>query len=130
MTSISSWPCSLSVCSRQNVSNSEATVGEAHGVTGLLDIAVGDQHLSLRVWPAVDTDQAPSALLPATGKIARDWDVIASGVSADRTVYAVDLRGHGASDWLGTYSTGPPMLDPPGLSSLEGNATSSRANPS
>jgi pimeloyl-ACP methyl ester carboxylesterase len=30
--------------------------------------------------------------------------VIASGLCVERTVYAVDLRGHGASDWPGTYS--------------------------
>ncbi|MEV1287655.1 alpha/beta hydrolase [Micromonospora sp. NPDC049679] len=70
----------------------------------LMDIAVGGLHFSLRVWQAVDKDKAPTVLLHATGKTARDWDVIASGLCAERTVYAVDLRGHGASDWPGTYS--------------------------
>jgi len=65
---------------------------------------VGDLHFSLRVWQAVDKKQAPVVLLHAMGTTARDWDVIASGLCAERTVYAVDLRGHGASDWPGTYS--------------------------
>ncbi|SDZ41875.1 Pimeloyl-ACP methyl ester carboxylesterase [Micromonospora pattaloongensis] len=70
----------------------------------LMDIVVGDLHFSLRVWQAVDEDKTPTVLLHATGKTARDWDVIASGLCAERTVYAVDLRGHGTSDWPGTYS--------------------------
>lgn len=69
----------------------------------LMDIVVGDLHFSLRVWQAVNEDKTPTVLLHATGKTARDWDVIASGLHAERTVYAVDLRGHGASDWPGTY---------------------------
>ncbi|MEU5940586.1 alpha/beta hydrolase [Micromonospora sp. NPDC047548] len=96
--------CSVWVCPRQNVLNSEAMVGEAPGVPELMDIAVGDLHFSLRVWQAVDKGETPTVLLHATGKTARDWGVIASGLRAERTVYAVDLRGHGASDWPGTYS--------------------------
>ncbi|MEV0431175.1 alpha/beta hydrolase [Micromonospora sp. NPDC050495] len=69
----------------------------------LVDIVVGDLHLSLRVWQALDKGRTPTLLLPAMGKTARDWDVIASGLCAERSVYAVDLRGHGASDWPGTY---------------------------
>ncbi|PZG21267.1 alpha/beta hydrolase [Micromonospora craterilacus] len=69
----------------------------------LMDVTVGDLRLSLRVWRAVDRGGTPTVLLHATGKTARDWDVIAAGLAAERTVYAVDLRGHGASDWPGTY---------------------------
>jgi pimeloyl-ACP methyl ester carboxylesterase len=69
-----------------------------------MDIAVGDLHFSLRVWQAVDEGKTSVVLLHATGKTARDWEVIASGLRAERTVYAIDLRGHGASDWPGTYS--------------------------
>ena len=43
-------------------------------------------------------------LLPATGETAEDWDVVASDLSGSRAVYAVNLRGHGASEWPGTYS--------------------------
>jgi pimeloyl-ACP methyl ester carboxylesterase len=77
---------------------------QAQGVPELMEIAVGDLRFSLRVWQAVDEDKTPTVLLHATGKTAHDWDVIAAGLCAQRTVYAVDLRGHGASDWPGTYS--------------------------
>jgi pimeloyl-ACP methyl ester carboxylesterase len=43
-------------------------------------------------------------LLPATGATAEDWDAVASRLSDERPVFAVDLRGHGRSDWPGTYS--------------------------
>ena len=46
----------------------------------------------------------PAVLLPGTGSAATDWDAIASELSRDRTVHAVSLRGHGQSDWPGTYS--------------------------
>jgi hypothetical protein len=49
---------------------SEATVGEAHGVHELMDIAVGDLHFSLLVWQAVDEDKTATVLLHATGKTA------------------------------------------------------------
>ncbi|MET7878352.1 alpha/beta fold hydrolase [Micromonospora profundi] len=70
----------------------------------LMDIMVGNVRLSLRLWPAVDEDKPPALLLHATGMTTGDWDVIASGLRVDRTVCAVDLRGHGASDWPGTYT--------------------------
>ncbi|MFJ6154372.1 alpha/beta fold hydrolase [Micromonospora profundi] len=70
----------------------------------LMDIMVGNVRLSLRLWPAVDEDKPPTLLLHAMGMTTGDWDVIASGLRVDRTVYAVDLRGHGASDWPGTYT--------------------------
>ncbi|GLY02489.1 hydrolase [Actinoplanes sp. NBRC 101535] len=60
--------------------------------------------LALRVWPAASRNAVPAVLLPATGKTAADWDTIAAPLSAERTVYAVDLRGHGASDWPGDYA--------------------------
>ena len=43
-------------------------------------------------------------LLPGTGATADDWDGIAAGLSADRTVFAINLRAHGDSDWPGTYA--------------------------
>ena len=46
----------------------------------------------------------PVVLLPATGETAEDWDAVASSLHSSRTVYAVSLRGHGASDWPGHYS--------------------------
>ncbi|MEW2476366.1 alpha/beta hydrolase [Micromonospora gifhornensis] len=69
----------------------------------LIDIMLGGLRLSLRVWPAADPARTPVVLLPATGRTAEDWDVIAAELAADRTVYGVDLRGHGGSDWPGAY---------------------------
>ncbi len=46
----------------------------------------------------------PVVLLPGTGATALDWDDVAADLAHDRTVHAVDLRGHGRSDWPGTYS--------------------------
>lgn len=43
-------------------------------------------------------------LLPATGATVADWDMVAEELGRDRTVHAVDLRGHGCSEWPGTYS--------------------------
>ena len=45
-----------------------------------------------------------SSCCRAQGLTASGWDVVASGLARDRTVCAVDLRGHGQSDWPGTYS--------------------------
>ncbi|WP_428963109.1 alpha/beta fold hydrolase [Micromonospora fluostatini] len=72
----------------------------------LMDVAVGDLHFALRVWPARDQERTPTVLLHGTGKTARDWDVIAAGLAAERPVYAVDLRGHGGSAWPGRYRVG------------------------
>lgn len=60
--------------------------------------------LSLRVWPAAEPVRPPVVLLPATGETAEDWDMVAAALSDTRTVHAVDLRGHGRSDWPGSYS--------------------------
>lgn len=60
--------------------------------------------LVLRVWPADEPSRPPVVLLPATAETAEDWDVVAAALSPTRTVYAVNLRGHGLSDWPGTYS--------------------------
>ena len=60
--------------------------------------------LSLRVWPCRRPTGPVVVLLPGTGAIAQDWDVVAARVSEDRPVVAVDLRGHGGSDWPGRYS--------------------------
>ncbi|MCA4133179.1 alpha/beta fold hydrolase [Arthrobacter sp. M4] len=51
-----------------------------------------------------DPASPPLLLLHATGETAADWDLVASRLCSKRTVIAVDLRGHGASDWPGVYS--------------------------
>ena len=69
-----------------------------------LDVAVHGVTLRLRVWPAADPSRPPVVFLPATAETAEDWDAVASALHSSRKVYAVNLRGHGPSDWPGTYS--------------------------
>ena len=47
---------------------------------------------------------APLVLLHALGENRLDWPEIADRLAQDFRVFAVDLRGHGDSDWPGTYS--------------------------
>jgi pimeloyl-ACP methyl ester carboxylesterase len=65
---------------------------------------LGAVTLAVRSWPCPEAAQPPVVLLPGAGATADDWDGIAAGLSVDRTVFAVDLRGHGDSDWPGTYA--------------------------
>ncbi|MFL4473178.1 alpha/beta fold hydrolase [Paeniglutamicibacter sp. MACA_103] len=70
-----------------------------------LSVVVGGLTLALRHWPAGEpSGRPPVVLLPATGVTAEDWDIVASALCPTRSVYAVNLRGHGPSDWPGTYS--------------------------
>lgn len=65
----------------------------------------GDVSLHVLTWshPA-PAQQSPVVLLPGTGLTAGDWEPVAAELSRTRVVHAVDLRGHGASDWPGSYS--------------------------
>ena len=47
---------------------------------------------------------APVVLLHALGETADDWAEVAAALSRSWHVYAVDLRGHGRSDWPGRYT--------------------------
>lgn len=67
-------------------------------------VVAGDVTLVVRTWPGKEDRHPPVVLLPATGETAEDWDVVASALVASRTVHAVNLRGHGRSDWPGSYS--------------------------
>ncbi|MFF9623557.1 alpha/beta fold hydrolase [Streptomyces griseosporeus] len=50
-------------------------------------------------------DQGPPVvLLHALGEDARSWRAVSSVLAAKWRVYAVDLRGHGRSEWPGRYS--------------------------
>ncbi|MBI0294314.1 alpha/beta fold hydrolase [Streptomyces sp. PRKS01-29] len=49
-------------------------------------------------------DAPPLVLLHALGEDASDWDEVAPVLARSRRVYALDLRGHGRSDWPGEYS--------------------------
>jgi pimeloyl-ACP methyl ester carboxylesterase len=69
-----------------------------------MKVGVDGVTLVVRVWPAADPTRPPVVLLPATAETAEDWDLVASALCSSRTVYSVNLRGHGPSDWPGDYS--------------------------
>lgn len=50
------------------------------------------------------SDRAPLVLLHALGEGRDDWDAVVHRFAEHFRVVAVDLRGHGASDWPGDYS--------------------------
>ncbi|MFJ7271889.1 alpha/beta fold hydrolase [Streptomyces sp. NPDC099050] len=52
----------------------------------------------------------PVILLPALGKTAADWASVRDELARERRVFALDLRGHGASSWPSAYSL-PLMRD-------------------
>lgn len=58
--------------------------------------------LAYRTWGRGDAP--PLVLLHGLGEGMDDWADVAPALAADRQVYAVDLRGHGRSDWPGDYS--------------------------
>lgn len=70
---------------------------------GLLQrVRAGAIRLAYRTWgPA---DGAPVVLLHALGEDSSDWAPIASALGSSWRIYALDLPGHGASDWPGSYS--------------------------
>ncbi|MFI6347759.1 alpha/beta fold hydrolase [Streptomyces sp. NPDC050560] len=49
-------------------------------------------------------DAPPLVLLHALGEGAADWESVTPDLARIRRVYALDLRGHGRSDWPGDYS--------------------------
>ncbi|MFJ3306439.1 alpha/beta fold hydrolase [Streptomyces sp. NPDC086549] len=49
-------------------------------------------------------DAPPLVLLHALGEDSGDWGTVAPALARGRRVYALDLRGHGRSDWPGEYS--------------------------
>jgi pimeloyl-ACP methyl ester carboxylesterase len=49
-------------------------------------------------------DAPPMLLLHAAGQDASAWSGVAPALAAAHSVYALDLRGHGRSDWPGAYS--------------------------
>lgn len=65
---------------------------------------LGDVTLAARTWTCPSPSHPPVVLLPGTGATAADWDLIAAELGRDRHAYAIDLRGHGDSDWPGEYS--------------------------
>lgn len=67
-------------------------------------VRVGAITLVVRTWQAQRGLHPPVVLVPGTAETAGDWDAVAEALSTTRTVHAINLRGHGSSDWPGTYS--------------------------
>ncbi|RKS72786.1 alpha/beta hydrolase family protein [Motilibacter peucedani] len=68
-------------------------------------VVAGEVTLAVKTWRTrAESPRRTVVLLPATAETADDWDVVAAALVDTRTVHAVDLRGHGGSDWPGTYS--------------------------
>jgi pimeloyl-ACP methyl ester carboxylesterase len=59
--------------------------------------------IALVRWGDAGSDKPPALLLHGTGFVGEIWDEIANGLAARYTVYALDRRGHGASDKPGRY---------------------------
>jgi pimeloyl-ACP methyl ester carboxylesterase len=51
-----------------------------------------------------DPEAPPVILLHGLGDDARSWDDVARALADRHCMYIPDMRGHGASDWPGTYS--------------------------
>lgn len=65
-------------------------------------VVVGGLRLMYRA--AGDPDAPPVVLLHALGDDRSGWDRVTRELADTYRVYALDLRGHGRSDWPGTYS--------------------------
>jgi 3-oxoadipate enol-lactonase len=63
---------------------------------------IGELRMSYEV--AGDPAAPPMVLLHALGERASDWAPVAPAFAERYRVYALDLRGHGDTDWPGNYS--------------------------
>jgi pimeloyl-ACP methyl ester carboxylesterase len=68
----------------------------------LQSVDVGGVKLAYRV--AGDPAASPMLLLHALGEDERDWHTVLPRLAETYRVYALDMRGHGASDFPGQYS--------------------------
>ncbi|GIH69578.1 alpha/beta fold hydrolase [Sphaerimonospora thailandensis] len=64
-------------------------------------VVVNGIRLAYRVYGRADAP--PLVLLHALGEDSTDWNGVIDAFAAHRRVYALDLRGHGRSDWPGEY---------------------------
>ena len=111
---VAEWPTfgsCLTTCRRGEVRRQQTELRSTHGngereeMPTDLRAEMDGVTLVVRAWSAQKSAGCPAAvLLPATGETAEDWDVVAAALSSSRTVYSVNLRGHGPSDWPGTYA--------------------------
>jgi pimeloyl-ACP methyl ester carboxylesterase len=65
-------------------------------------VQAGEVRLAYRTWGSAGAP--PAVLLHALGEQSSDWTPVASALAPSWRVYAPDLRGHGASDWPGSYT--------------------------
>ncbi|WP_406135772.1 alpha/beta fold hydrolase [Streptomyces sp. NBC_01089] len=65
-------------------------------------VDVGDVRLAYRAWG--DPFGAPVVLLHGLGGSSATWEETGRALGAEWRVYALDLRGHGESDWPDEYS--------------------------
>jgi 3-oxoadipate enol-lactonase len=65
-------------------------------------VQAGGVRLAYRTWGPAEAP--PVVLLHALGEESSDWARVAEALAPAWRVYAPDLRGHGASDWLGGYT--------------------------
>lgn len=67
-----------------------------------LTVDGGGVRLVCQVWG--QESAPPLVLLHALGENSTDWAEVMPALARGRRVYALDLRGHGRSDWPGEYS--------------------------
>lgn len=73
--------------------------------SGMVDHCVVDvSGIRLAYQVSGEPGSRPLVLLHALGETAATWDGVARAFARSRRVYALDLRGHGRSDWPGDYS--------------------------
>lgn len=65
-------------------------------------VDVGDVRLAYRTWG--DPFGSPVVLLHGLGGSAASWEAAGSLLGEEWRVYALDLRGHGESDWPDEYA--------------------------
>jgi pimeloyl-ACP methyl ester carboxylesterase len=71
-------------------------------MTELHAATIGDIRMSYEV--SGDPAAPPLVLLHALGERGSDWATVTPAFAGRYRVYAPDLRGHGDTDWPGTYS--------------------------
>jgi pimeloyl-ACP methyl ester carboxylesterase len=65
-------------------------------------VRVGPVSLAYRAWGPAEAEAV--VLLHALGEQSSDWAAVAAALTPAYRVYALDQRGHGASDWTGPYT--------------------------
>jgi 3-oxoadipate enol-lactonase len=84
--------------------NRERTVSYVTDISaGLVRrVQAGGVQLAYRTWGPAEAP--PVVLLHALGGQSSDWAPVAAALVPSWRVYAPDLRGHGDSDWPGSYT--------------------------